>query len=129
VLLGKRSIKEWVRRYRGKGGKVGREVVERIDKEIQQQERFERIQKSRWNRYKEIGTMETPRYLRERRKEERMIRVARFRLGNELREGKYWEEEKRRCRICGWEEKMWEHVVDVYMRKGEGRAREKILWN
>jgi len=36
-----------------------------------------------------------PRYLREKRKEERMIRVARFRLGNEMREGKYWEDEER----------------------------------
>jgi len=75
---------EWVRGYREKGGEV-REVVERRDREIQQQERFERIQQSRWNRwYKEIGTLGTPRYLRKKRKEER-IRVARFRLGNEMK--------------------------------------------
>jgi len=35
-------------------------VVERRNKEIQQQERFERIQRSRWNRYKKIRTMGTP---------------------------------------------------------------------
>jgi len=59
--------------------------------------------------------MGTPRYLREKRKEERMIRV-RFRLGNEMKEGKYWEDEgKRKCRICGC------------MREGEGRGRERIL--
>jgi len=55
-----------------------------------------------------------------------MRRVARFRLENEMNEGKYWEEEKkRRCRICGWEEKMWEHVVKVCMREDKGREERK----
>lgn len=46
-----------------------------------------------------------PRYLQERGKEERMIRVARFRLGSEMKEGRYWEkEERRKCRLCGWAE-------------------------
>jgi len=115
---------EWVRGYSGKEEGKAREVVEQKDKEIQQQERFERIQK--WNRwYKEIGTMGTLRYLREKWKEERMIRV-RFRLGNEMREGKYWEdEEKRRCRICGWEEETWEDVMEVCMREGEEGEERK----
>jgi len=119
---------EWVRGQRERGVEV-REVVEQRDKEIQQQERFERIQRSRWNRwYKEIRTLGMPRYLKEKWKEERMIRVARFRLGNEMREGKYWEEEeKRRCRICGWEEETWEHVVEICMREGDEGGREKIL--
>lgn len=63
-----------------------------------------------------------PRYLREKGKEERMITIARFRLGSEMRGGE--EEEKRKCRICGWAEKTWEHVVKVCMREeteGEGR--------
>jgi len=61
--------------------------------------------------------------LKEKRKEEKMIRVARFRLGNEMREGRYWErEEKRRCRLCGWAEETWEHVVEVCMREGEEGA-------
>lgn len=31
-----------------------------------------------------------------------MRRVARFRLGNEMREGKYWSEERQRlCKVCG----------------------------
>jgi len=34
--------------------------------------------------------------------ENRWKRVARFRLGNETLEGRYWEnEEKRMCRLCG----------------------------
>jgi len=111
---------KWVRGYREKGGEV-REVVEQRDKEIQQQERIQK-----WNRwYKEIGTMGTPRYLREKWKVE-MIR-ARFILGNEMRERKYCEdEEKRRCRICGWEEETWEHVVEVCMREGEKGKKENI---
>lgn len=29
-------------------------------------------------------------------------RIARFRMGNEMRESRYWEEEeKRSCRLCG----------------------------
>jgi len=68
-----------------------REVITRETKKVNSK-------KDLW--YKEIRTMETPRYLRERRKEERMIRVARFRLRNKMREGKYWEEkEKKRCKI------------------------------
>lgn len=37
----------------------------------------------------------------------RWRRMAKFRLGNGIRGGKYWEEEeeeKRRCRLCGAEE-------------------------
>ncbi|KYN11483.1 hypothetical protein ALC57_16363, partial [Trachymyrmex cornetzi] len=36
--------------------------------------------------------------------EGRWRRVARFRLENEVREGRYWEsEEERECRLCGSE--------------------------
>lgn len=38
-------------------------------------------------------------------------RVIRFRLGNEMRQGEYWEGvDKRTCRLCGSEEETWEHV-------------------
>lgn len=37
--------------------------------------------------------------------------MARFRLGNEMRKGRYWEcEERRKCRLCGEEVETWEHV-------------------
>lgn len=43
--------------------------------------------------------------------ESRWRRVLRFRVGNEIREGKYWEEEgKRICRLCEEEIETWEHV-------------------
>jgi len=48
-----------------------------------------------------VRVLGIPKYLKEKRKEERMIRMARFRLGNVMREGRYWEgEERRRCRLC-----------------------------
>ncbi|RLU22724.1 hypothetical protein DMN91_005002 [Ooceraea biroi] len=62
--------------------------VEDRDLEIQQQERYGRIERSRWNRcYRELRTLDIPRYLKKAGKEGRMIRIARFRLGNEMREG------------------------------------------
>ncbi|EZA62834.1 hypothetical protein X777_01148, partial [Ooceraea biroi] len=103
--------------------------VEDRDLEIQQQERYGRIERSRWNRcYRELRTLDIPRYLKKAGKEGRMIRIARFRLGNEMREGRYWErEEDRRCRLCGWEEETWEHVVGVCKGEGGGGGTEEIL--
>jgi len=56
--------------------------------------------------------------------ENRWKRVVRYRLGNEMREGRYWEEgEKRRCRLCGVEEETWEHVWEG-CRKWKGGKGE-----
>lgn len=53
-----------------------------------------------------------------------MTSIARFTLGCEMREERYWEgKEERKCRLCAWE-KTWEHVVEVCMREeeeGEGK--------
>lgn len=69
--------------------------------EVQQQERYEKIKKSKWNRwYKKVRTIGLSRYLKERGEEGKIIRVARFRIENEMREGRYWEREDRRCRLC-----------------------------
>lgn len=41
----------------------------------------------------------------------RCQRVARFKLGNEMRGERYWEmEEVKKCRMYGWKRKDWEHV-------------------
>lgn len=48
-----------------------------------------------------------------------MRRVIRFRLHNEIRGARYWEEEKRMCRICGGREETWEHVMERYTRDEE----------
>ena len=118
---------ELVKRIRREGGEVIGQLEER-DREVQAQERFERIEKSRWNKwYKEIRTVGLPRYLKEYGKEERLVRIARFRLGNEMKEGRYWErEEERRCRLCGWELESWEHVVEICMGERERGGRERI---
>lgn len=46
---------------------------------------------------------------------ERIDEMARFRLENEMRKGKYWEERKNRfCRLCEKIEKeMWEHMGEM----------------
>lgn len=47
-------------------------------------------------------------------------RVIRFRLGNEMRGGRYWEDvENKVCRVCGGEEETWEHVWEKCERNGE----------
>ncbi|EZA50300.1 hypothetical protein X777_11286 [Ooceraea biroi] len=54
-----------------------------------------------------------PKYLKRRWKEEKRNRVARYRLGNEMRRGRYWErEEDRKCRSCGGEIETWEHILE-----------------
>lgn len=78
-----------MRRCREEGRKVSRGIEER-DREIQRQEGGRRIDTSRWNKwYKMVRTIEIPKYLREKGKEKRMKRVARFRLGCERRD-LYW---------------------------------------
>lgn len=62
-------------------------------------------------------------------KKERMIRVTRFRLRNEIREERYWEtEEKRRCKLCEWELEMWEYVIEEWIGEEERGGREREFW-
>jgi len=59
------------------------------DKEKQEEERWEKIRESRYNRwYKEVKEKGIPEYLRKEWEESRWRRVARYRLGNEMREGR-----------------------------------------
>lgn len=45
----------------------------------------------------------------------------RFRLGNEMRKGRYWKEQSRReYRLCGKCLKTWEHVWEECRRWREG---------
>lgn len=53
-----------------------------------------------------------PKYLRKGWGESRWRRIVRFRMNNEIKGTRYWEEEKkRRCRLCGMGEETWEHVI------------------
>ncbi|EZA55636.1 hypothetical protein X777_04328 [Ooceraea biroi] len=59
--------------------------------------------------------------------EKRWQRVARFRLGNGMRGGRYWEEKMRECRICGGGEESWEHVWEKCTDWGErGTWQERM---
>jgi len=52
-------------------------------------------------------------------------RIARWRMGNEIKEERYWEEPRKRiCRLCGREEESWEYTYgrDV----GNGKSGEGI---
>lgn len=96
-----------------------REVEER-DKEIQLQERWRRIQRSRSN--KDISTLGLLRYLKEKGKEERMVRIAGFRMGREMRESRFWKrDENKKRRICGWEEETWSKYVWMRERGEKGK--------
>jgi len=54
---------------------------------------------------------ETPGYLKMGWAESRWRRIARYRLGEGVKEGKYWmREEERICRMCWREEETWKHV-------------------
>jgi len=72
-----------------------------------------------------------PEYLEKGWGENRWRRVARFRLGNEMREGKYWEgEERRSCRICGDRLELWEHVWEecrLWREGGGGTWQEACV--
>lgn len=95
----------------GEEGLVMGRFLER-EKKRQREERWGLIEKSRYNRwYKEVKGVGVPGYLKKGWREGRWQRMARFRLGNEMREGRYWErEEGKLCRLCGMAAESWEHV-------------------
>ena len=62
---------------------------------LEEVERWERIRDSRYNRwYGMVKGVGVPGYMKRGWGESRWIRVATFRLGNEMRGGRYWEEEE-----------------------------------
>jgi len=100
-----------------------------IEKEgrMQRAERWRRIEKSKYNKwYRRIKKDGVPGYLKEGVRREQ--RVARFRLGNEMREGTYWEgENERRCRMCGLGQEGWRHVwEDCGIWRAEGNWENMI---
>ncbi|KYN15951.1 hypothetical protein ALC57_11811, partial [Trachymyrmex cornetzi] len=93
-------------------GEIKFEELQEKDKEKQKQERWEKIRVARYNRwYGWVKGEGIPAYLEKGWGERRWRRVVRFRLGNEMREGRYWEgEEGKKCRLCGSGVESWEHV-------------------
>jgi len=56
--------------------------------------------------------------------------VVRFRLGCEMSESNYWEEEEKKvCRLCGSKEETWEHVWGNCRtwKEGEGRTWQEVV--
>ena len=89
-----------IRRERGEDVYEG---WEQNDRELQRVERWERIRESRYNRwYKEVKEEGVLSYLKKGWGESRWKRVVRFRMNNEMKGARYWEEEEKRvCRLCG----------------------------
>ncbi|XP_051161831.1 uncharacterized protein LOC127281899 [Leptopilina boulardi] len=96
------------------------------------EERWKRIRESKYNKwYKFIKREEMPKYLGRRLRYERWSRVCRFRMGEGMRECKYWlEEDERKCRVCEFECEDWEHVLDRCngCMDGEKSVMERVIW-
>lgn len=76
----------------------------RRKKEVQRKEIWEKIENSKYNvLYKWIKEEGVPQYLKNGWRKSRWQRVARYRLGNEMRENKYWVREEERICVSGVE--------------------------
>ena len=118
--------KERERKQQGQRGMVGRETgilqvkeIERIDKEMQKNERWQKIIDSKYNKcIKEEGV---PRCIKGKWSANRVRKLARYRLGNEVKEGRYWiTGEERKCRL--WRKRRGS-ICGRYM-EGMGRRKE-----
>ena len=97
------------------------EEIEKRDREEEVIERWGKIEESRYNKWYGVVKKEgLPKYLEKGWGERKWTKVARFRLGNEVKECIYWEKEKnRKCRICESEEGTWEPVWERCVRGSE----------
>lgn len=126
--------------YEGKGWKAeeverkweegemrGEEMV-RKEKKRQEEERWKKVVEARGNReYKFVKGRGVPGYLKKGWGERRWQRMARFRLGEEMRGTRFWgTEEERRCRVCGMEEETWEHVWEACTDWGRERGWQEV---
>jgi len=125
---GECDMKEWTREsierrdYLWRGGlseeslnEYGEDKWEKVrdrDIEVDEQERGERIRRSKTCRkYNKVYGI--PEYIRRcgRKEGKKMVRIARWRCGNEERGNKYWlKEEERKCRLCRKEREEVEHL-------------------
>jgi len=103
--------------------------LEEWDKIKQREERWRKIGESRYNKwYKMVKGEGTPGYLKKGWAESRWRRIARYRLGEGVKEGMYWmREEERMCRMCGREEESWKHVWEECGRWGAGGRWEEMV--
>lgn len=94
----------------------------------QKEKRWERIRKSKSNKwYQRVKGERIPGYLKKGWIESRR-RMARYRLGDGLKGGNYWEdEESRKCRMCELEKETWEHVWERRGRWGAEGSWENMV--
>lgn len=104
------------------------EVIER-ERRWQERGRWEKIGGSRYNKwYGRVKGKEVPGYLKRGWKEEKWQRIARVRLEDGMKGGRYWEEkEDRRCRGCGWGEETWEHVWEECTNWGVEKRWQEMM--
>ena len=121
------SIEE-VEEMREEGRLRGEELI-RKEKSIQEEERWERIRESRYNRwYKIVKGKGVPGYLSKNWEERRWQLIAGFRLGSKMKGGRYWEqEERRRCRICGKGVESWEQIWEECTEWGKDKGWQEVV--
>ena len=89
--------------------------VKERDREVDGQERGEKIRASRsCVNYERAWGDGLPKYMRicKRNEGKKMQLIARWRCGNEELGNRYWlTEERKACRICGWERESLDHLV------------------
>lgn len=89
-----------------------REELKMRDRDVDMQQRRERIRESRYHKdYERLITREEPKYLKRENGNERKI-IGRFRCGNEENDNRFWlEEDARRCRMCREEAETMKHMM------------------
>ncbi|KYN02028.1 hypothetical protein ALC62_07141, partial [Cyphomyrmex costatus] len=102
------------------------ELLRERDIEVDEQERGEKVRasKSCASYRKVIGV---PIYIRmcKRNEGKRLVKIARWRCGNEERGNKYWmKEEERKCRLCERERENVEHLKNRCEYVGEKGERD-----
>jgi len=119
---------EEIERRRENGRWMYVELCER-DRDIEKQERRERIRESRYNdKYEKLLHNNLPEYLK-RESKNKIKMIARFRCGNEERDNHFWMDEKERlCRICGEGRETMEHMAKecIEMEAREERIEELL---
>lgn len=111
---------EWVKAMDAKEDNLGKLADEESKirenaREREEKERWQKIIESRYNeKYIEVIVGKTPAYLEGNRKKEEVRTIARFRVGNEERNNKFWEEdEKKKCRICYLGKETLDHLRGI----------------
>ncbi|XP_043464490.1 uncharacterized protein LOC122499949 [Leptopilina heterotoma] len=111
-----------------------REVMEGWKKK-DENERWSRIVESKYNRwYRMVRGEKEPGYLGKMKKYESWNRLCRFRMGEGVKECRYWmDDEEKMCRMCGFQVEDWKHVLEECMGEievggVEGGIGDKIKW-